>query len=99
LRSVPTVKTEPPSPSGPRTVLVSKSEVKPHSVYAALIVAAALFAFIQTFSLLSPILLSLLLILLISLAINPVTSRMRAWTGGRRGATGVIVAAFLAVIA
>lgn len=76
-----------------------KPEVKPRSVYLYVVLGAALFAFIQTFSLLSPILLSFLLILLISLAVNPVISRMRAFTGGRRGATGVIVASLAVVIA
>ena len=42
------------------------------------LLAAALLIFIQTFALLSPILLSLLLILLISLAVNPVVARMQA---------------------
>jgi predicted PurR-regulated permease PerM len=74
-------------------------EVKPRPVYFSIVLAAALFAFIQTFSLLSPILLSLLLSLLISLAVNPVISRMRALTGGRKGATGLIVAALAVVIA
>jgi predicted PurR-regulated permease PerM len=44
-------------------------------------------------------LLSFLLILWFSLAVNPVTSRMRAFTGGRRGATGLIVAALAVLIA
>ena len=77
----------------------SKPEVKPRPVYFYVVLGAALFAFIETFSLLSPILLSFLLILLISLAVNPVISRMRAFTGGRRGATGLIVAALAVVIA
>ncbi|MCE5339783.1 MAG: AI-2E family transporter [Planctomycetaceae bacterium] len=76
----------------------SKPEVMPHSISFYVILATALFAFIQTFSLLSPILLSFLLILLISLAINPVISRMRAVTGGRKGATGLAAAALVAVI-
>jgi predicted PurR-regulated permease PerM len=54
------------------------------------LLAAALLIFIQTFALLSPILLSLLLTLLISLALNPVIARMRAWTGGRKGAVGLL---------
>jgi len=73
-------------------------EVKPRSISFYVILAAALFVFIQTFSLLSPILLSFLLILLISLAFNPVISRMRAVTGGRKGATGLVAAALVAVI-
>jgi predicted PurR-regulated permease PerM len=75
-----------------------KPEVKPHSISFYVILAAALFVFIQAFSLLSPILLSFLLIVLISLAFNPVISRMRAVTGGRRGATGLVAAALVVVI-
>jgi predicted PurR-regulated permease PerM len=77
----------------------TKPEVKPRSVYFYLILGAALFAFIQTFPLLSPILLSFLLIVLVSLAVNPVISRMRAFTGGRKVATGLIVAALVVIIA
>src|SRR5678815_4258864 len=76
----------------------SKPEVKPFANYFYVLLAAALFVFIQTFSLLSPILLSFLLILLISLAINPVISRLRTWTGGRKGATGLVTMTLVAVI-
>jgi predicted PurR-regulated permease PerM len=76
----------------------SKPEVKARSISFYVILATALFVFIQTFSLLSPILLSFLLILLISLAVNPVISRMRAVTGGRKVATGLIGAALVVVI-
>ena len=58
-----------------------------------------LFVFIETFSLLSPILLSLLLILLISLAINPLITRMRSFTGGRAVATALLAGSFLVLIA
>ena len=75
-----------------------KSEVKQRSISFYVILGASLFAFIQSFSLLSPILLSLLLILLISLAVNPLISRMRALRGGRKSATGLIVAALFVVI-
>ena len=75
-----------------------KPEVKPRSISFYVLLAAALFVFIQTFSLLSPILLSFLLILLISLAVNPVISRMRALTGGRKVATGLVAAALVVVI-
>lgn len=61
----------------------TRPEMKRHSISFYVILAAALLAFIQTFSLLSPILLSFLLIMLISLAVNPVINRMRALTGGR----------------
>ena len=75
------------------------SEAKPRSLSFYVILAAAMFAFIEAYSLLSPILLSFLLILLISLAVNPLISRIRALTGGRKGATGLVVAALVAVIA
>jgi predicted PurR-regulated permease PerM len=42
--------------------------------------------------------LSLLLILLIALAVNPLISRLRALTGGRKMATGLVMAAFVLVI-
>ena len=65
-----------------------KPEVKHRSISFYVILATALFAFIQTFSLLSPILLSFLLILLISLAVNPVISRMRAVDGWKKRSDG-----------
>jgi predicted PurR-regulated permease PerM len=58
-----------------------------------------LFAVIQSFPLLSPILLSFLLVMLISLAVNPLISRMRALRGGRKSATGLIVGVLVMVIA
>jgi len=76
-----------------------KPEVKSCSVCFYVLLGAALFAFIETFSLLSPILLSLLLVLLISLAVNPLISRMRALTGGRKVATVLIAAALVVVLA
>ena len=76
-----------------------KPAERPRSAYAYIMGGAALLVFIETFSLLSPILLSFLLILLISLAINPVISRMKAWAGGRKGAAVLFVAAVVAVIA
>jgi len=77
----------------------SKTDERPRSFLSYLILGAALFAFIQTFSLLSPILFSFLLILLISLAVNPVILRMRALKAGRKGATGLIVSALVVLIA
>ncbi len=65
-----------------------KTDVNPRSISFYVILGAALFAFIQSFSLLSPILLSLLLILLISLAVNPVISRMRALTRWKKKRDG-----------
>jgi predicted PurR-regulated permease PerM len=75
-----------------------KTEVKRPSIAFYVLLGAASFAFIEAFSLLSPILLSFLLILLISLAVNPVISRMRKLTGGRKVATGLIATALIAVI-
>lgn len=75
-----------------------KPEVRPRSMSFYVLLGAALFVFIERFSLLSPILLSFLLILLISFAVNPVITRMRAWTGGRKVATGLVAAAFVVVI-
>ena len=76
-----------------------KTEERPRSFLSYLIPGAVLFAFIQTFSLLSPILFSFLMIVLISLAVNPVISRMRALKAGRKSATGLIVSALVVVIA
>lgn len=75
------------------------SETKPRSIAVYVILGAALLAFIKTFSLLSPIILSFLLILLISLAVNPVILRMRALTGGRKIPTAVITVGLIACIA
>lgn len=74
------------------------TEKSPRPISFYVILGAVLFAFIRTFSLLSPILLSFLLVLLISLAVNPVISRMRAWTGGRKIPTGLVVAGLTAVM-
>ncbi len=71
----------------------------PRSISCFVVLGAGLFAFIQTFSLLSPILLSFLLVLLIALAVNPLISRMRALTGGRMIPTGLVALALVAGIA
>jgi len=81
--------TTPPNPT---------SRVKQGSILFYVLLAAAVFVFVQSFSLLSPILLSLLLIVLVSLAVNPVISRLRSWTGGRKGATGLMVVTLVGVI-
>ena len=64
-----------------------------------ILLIAAILVFIQTFSLIAPIVLSLFLTLIISLALNPVVARLRALTGGRSGATGVVVVCLVAVLA
>jgi predicted PurR-regulated permease PerM len=73
-------------------------EQRQHSIFLYIIIGAALFAFIKTFQLLSPILLSLLLVLLIFLAVNPIVSWMRVKTGGRKGPTGVLTIGMIAAI-
>jgi len=77
---------------------IPKPEAGQASANYYLIVAAALYVFIQAFSLLAPILLSFILTLLISLAVNPVIARMRTSTGGRKGATGLVAMALVVVI-
>ena len=71
----------------------SKNATRPIAAY--VVLAAILYAVIQSYSLLSPILLSLILILLITLAVNPIIARMRAWAGGRKRATGLVLAGVL----
>ncbi len=63
-----------------------------------LLPAAALFVFIQSFSLLSPILLSLLMILLLSLAVDPLVARVRSLTGKRAAAAGIVAGCFVLLI-
>jgi predicted PurR-regulated permease PerM len=74
------------------------AETKHRSVSYYVILGAVLFAFIQSFALLSHILLSFLLVILISLALNPLISRMRALTGGRKIPTGLVVGGFIAIL-
>lgn len=62
------------------------------------VLGAALFAFIQAYSLLAPVLFSFLLILLITLAINPVVVWIQPWTRGRIGATLLVVVALLGTV-
>ena len=75
-----------------------RPEATPHSLSFYVILGAALFAFIHSFALLSPILLSFLLVLLISLAVNPVISRMRALAGGRKISTGLVAGGFVIIL-
>lgn len=84
---------EEPAPSTP--------EKKPRALAVSfyVVLAAALYALIQVYALLSPILLSFLLIILITLALNPIVLHLQAWTGCRKRATGLILAAFLTLLA
>ncbi len=70
--------------------------VRGHSPTFYLFVATGLVVFILSYRLLSPILLSFVLILLITLAVNPVVLWLRRLTGGRRLATVVMTLVFLA---
>lgn len=70
-----------------------------HSPTFYLFVATGLVVFILAYPLLSPILLSFILIVLITLAANPVIVRLRRFIGGRRLATVIITLVFLAVVA
>jgi len=72
---------------------------KRHSILFYVLLAAAIFLFLQTFALLSPIYLSFLLTLLISLALNPLVNRLKTITGGRKGATAAVVFLVLSVFA
>jgi predicted PurR-regulated permease PerM len=74
-------------------------ELAPRSIAFHVVLGAALLAFILTFSLLSPILLSFLLVLLISLALNPLIAKMRTLTGGRKIPTGLVATGLIAGIA
>lgn len=69
----------------------SEPSSKRLSIPLLLMLGVALFVFVQTFSLLSPIYLSFLLTILISLALNPLVNKLRALTGGRKGATALVV--------
>jgi predicted PurR-regulated permease PerM len=76
-----------------------KSDTRSRSLTFYLILGVGLYAFLQTFWLLSPILLSFLLILLITLALNPVISWMRGLGGGRQVPTGLVTVGLVLIIA
>lgn len=75
-----------------------ESGEKPRSITFYVFLGAALIAFIQSYSLLSPIILSFLLVILISLAVNPFISRIRSLTGGRKVPAGLVMGVFVAVL-
>lgn len=72
---------------------------KRYSTSFCLLLAGMIFAFVQTFSTLSPVYISLLLTLVISLALNPLVNKLRSLTGGRMGATALVVFAVAAAFA
>ncbi len=65
---------------------------KPPKVGFYVLIAAGLFLLSQTFGVLSPILLSFLLIVLVTHALYPLITRLRTWAGGRKRATGILLA-------
>jgi predicted PurR-regulated permease PerM len=64
-----------------------------------IVLAAALFAFIQAYALLAPVLFAFLLILLISLALNPVVVWIQPWMSGRVSATLLVICSLLGIAA
>ncbi|MBA4150404.1 MAG: AI-2E family transporter [Verrucomicrobia bacterium] len=68
-----------------------------HNPYALLFCAAFLYVFINSYSILSPILLAFLLVILLALAANPAVAALRRKLGGRSMATGLIVIFFLVI--
>ncbi|MBM9606087.1 AI-2E family transporter [Desulfopila inferna] len=75
------------------------SIAKPGLISAYIFLGAALLAFIQSYLLLSPLILSFFLILLISLAVNPLILKMRKLTGGRKIPTFLITLGLIIGIA
>ena len=66
--------------------------------YLLVLFAAAIYVVIAGFKLASPIIMSGVLILLIALALNPVISKLRRWSGGRKPATGLLIILFFAIL-
>jgi len=77
---------EPPAPA------------KKNSLSPAIFLAAGIYIFITAFTVLSPILLSFLLILLVALALNPIVVRLRNLSGGRSIGTAVLALLFIFLI-
>ncbi len=69
------------------------------SIEIPLLLIAGILALSQTFSKVAPILLSFLLTILVTLALNPIIRRLRAWTGGRKRATGLVAATVILLAA
>jgi predicted PurR-regulated permease PerM len=70
---------------------------KPRFPVSALFWAGALYVLVQTFPVLSPVILSFLLVVLLSLAVNPVVSFLRRVLGGRTVATLLVLTIFLVI--
>lgn len=76
----------------------SDPDSKHHTPALYVVLAAGLYLLITAFRTLAPILLSALLIMLISLAVNPVILWMQAWIGGRKAATAAILLALVIIV-
>jgi hypothetical protein len=72
--------------------------MKGHTISFYVILGAVLLAFIRSFALLFPILLSFFLILMISVAVNPFISRLKALIGGRIFTVVIVTGAFVGII-
>lgn len=77
----------------------SHPHTNPGSLAFYVILGAAFYAILNTFWLLSPILLSFLLILLITLAVNPMISWMRGLGGSRGVPTGLVIVGLVLLMA
>ncbi|MEO6182979.1 MAG: AI-2E family transporter [Verrucomicrobiota bacterium] len=73
--------------------------LKQRGFYPLILFAAGLYVVIANFSKLSPILLAIILIVLISLAINPLIAKLRGLFGGRTLTTGILVLLFFVIAA
>jgi predicted PurR-regulated permease PerM len=76
-----------------------RSKRKGRSLTPAILLAAGLFVLIRSFPLIAPILLSFLLIVVLSLALNPCIVALRRWIGGRTTATLMVAASFVGIVA
>ena len=79
--------------------MAETTESQSRNLYSAILFAAGVFIFVKAFPLLSPIVLSFFLIMFISLALNPVVSQLRKWSGGRMLGTLMFVVFFLVIAA
>ncbi len=75
------------------------SIARPGLISAYILLGAALLAFIQSYLLISPLILSFFLILLISLAVNPLILKMKKLSGGRKIPTFLITLGLIIGIA
>ena len=81
---------------------MNHAPLKPQPVrpnyFAPVLLAALLYVVIASFRILSPILLSFLLIVLFGMAVNPLIARLRRLSGGRARATTMVVLGFFLIM-